>query len=74
VSVSEIRHTGQLRNWIDDRHFGFLTDESDGETVFLHGSELEHSGLNIPPMRGARFAYDRAQSPRGFSAKNVEAV
>eukprot|EP00009_Paramoeba_aestuarina_P004656 CAMPEP_0201521410 /NCGR_PEP_ID=MMETSP0161_2-20130828/14405_1 /ASSEMBLY_ACC=CAM_ASM_000251 /TAXON_ID=180227 /ORGANISM="Neoparamoeba aestuarina, Strain SoJaBio B1-5/56/2" /LENGTH=118 /DNA_ID=CAMNT_0047920043 /DNA_START=60 /DNA_END=416 /DNA_ORIENTATION=+ len=34
------RHTGIVKTWIDDKGFGFVTDGSSNEDVFVHFREL----------------------------------
>jgi cold shock CspA family protein len=65
------RTYGRLRNFVDDKYFGFLIGD-DGETYFVHGNELAKSGINVPPQAGSRFSFDAEKTEKGFRAANVE--
>jgi cold shock CspA family protein len=66
-----LRTYGRLRNFIDDRFFGFILGDN-GETFFCHGNELQKNGIAVPPPAGTRFSFDVEQNARGYRAINIE--
>ena len=65
-----MRTYGQLRNFIEDRYFGFIIGD-DSETYFCHGNELQKNGIAVPPPSGTRFSFDVQENARGFRAIDI---
>lgn len=67
--------TGKIKNWIGDRGFGFITDETGGQDVFFHinGSpDLRGEEESLVP--GKVVVFDKRPSerhPGRFEARNV---
>ncbi len=51
-----MRRQGSITRWVDDRGFGFVTDDEGGEPAFLHISALPKR--SVRPMVGDRISYD----------------
>ena len=58
-----MRRQGSITRWIDDRGFGFVTDEETGEEAFLHVRAL--SRRSIRPQVGDRVSFDVRLDERG---------
>ena len=65
-----MRTYGRLRNFIEDKYFGFFTGD-DGETYFAHRNELSKSGIMVPPPAGTYFSFDVEENAKGFRAINI---
>lgn len=52
----DVRRHGAITRWIDDRGFGFVTDDENGEEAFLHVRSL--SRRSIRPQVGDRVSFD----------------
>jgi cold shock protein len=53
------RQSGRLKNWFEDRGFGFIRKD-DGSDIFLHVSS---TGFLIPKI-GDRISFDIGDNPR----------
>jgi CspA family cold shock protein len=49
--------TGKIKNWNDDRGFGFIKADDGGADVFVHISEFERAGLSVPGQ-GDHLSFD----------------
>ncbi len=65
-----MRTYGRLRNFLEDKYFGFFIGD-DGETYFVHGNEMQKSGIMVPPPAGSRFSFDVEQNSKGYRAVNI---
>jgi cold shock CspA family protein len=65
-----VRTYGKLQNFIEDKFFGFILDDA-GQLYFIHGNELQKSGITVPPPAGCRFSFDVTQSNKGLRAVNI---
>jgi len=54
--MAPIRHQGKLRNWNDEKGFGFIEPESGGKQVFLHISEIAQAARR--PESGDTILYE----------------
>lgn len=64
-----VRHAGTLTRYNRSRGFGFIRDD-DGQTVFVHASELG-ARRGMAPTMGTRLTYYVEQSERGPRACGV---
>ena len=64
---------GQVKKWVGDRGFGFITPEAGGADVFVHVSAL--GGLDELEV-GARVSFDEEIDPRSGKtcATNVRVI
>ena len=58
-----MRRHGSIARWVDERGFGFISDDENGEEVVLHVSSL--SRRSIRPQVGDRVSFDLQLDDRG---------
>ena len=57
--------------WFDKKKgFGFITDDSITDDVFVHYSDIDGEGFRYL-TEGDEVEYDLVQGPKGFQAKRV---
>ena len=61
--TKSLRHRGQITNWNDKRGFGFITQSSDGEEVFVHVSAFINR--NRRPKGNETVTYHAKPDARG---------
>jgi cold shock CspA family protein len=59
-----LRH-GTCKKWIVERGFGFLADDADGRSIFVHQSALEDTTLINGLEIGQRVVYDTGEDKSG---------
>lgn len=68
--MHQARNRGRLKQWNDDRGFGFITPEGGGSDVFLHISALPE--LSRRPRVGDTIVYKLGRNPQGkLQAENA---
>lgn len=66
-----MRFEGTIRNWNDERGFGFIEATQGGEELFVHATAFTGRGR---PQAGQRVTFEVASGPRGKKALRVEPV
>ena len=64
--------TGKIKNWIGNRGFGFIENDSDGSNVFFHinnSPALKDKERDL--VTGAEVAFDIRDTPKGLAAYDV---
>jgi CspA family cold shock protein len=68
---------GTVKRFSEDKGYGFIEPEGDGEEIFVHYTSIEGSGFRSLG-EGERVSYEPARSARGArrreEAKNVSRV
>jgi uncharacterized membrane protein YsdA (DUF1294 family)/cold shock CspA family protein len=65
-----MRYTGKIANWRDDRGFGFITQKSDGNRVFVHISSFVNRQRR--PARNEIVSFELKTDAQGrYRAANV---
>ena len=62
--------TGKIKNWIEDKGYGFIADDDGGPDVFLHISEVS-PGDKAFLKTGTEVNFEMRQTDRGFAAHEV---
>lgn len=71
--MTNMRFTGTLKTWNDDRGFGFIEPSQGGQALFVHVKAIE--GLSTRPQVGQVFSFEVELSPDGKKrAKRVQVV
>lgn len=58
-----LRHTGKVTDWNDERGFGFVVPDGDGDRAFLHISQVKPRSRR--PVNGDQVAYATSKDSRG---------
>ena len=62
-------HTGKIKKLVQDKGFGFISDE-DGSEVFFHKNSLV--GIEFSNLTGEEAVqFDVEKTPKGLNATNV---
>ncbi|KII29594.1 cold-shock protein [Pseudomonas fluorescens] len=65
--------TGTVRWFNAEKGFGFITQDGDGQDVFVHYSALGGSGFK-ELQEGQRVEFEVGQGPKGPQATDVRAI
>jgi CspA family cold shock protein len=65
--------TGTVKWFSDDKGFGFITPDDQGEDLFVHHSAIAGSGIKSL-AEGAKVEYEVEQGPKGPRAANVRTI
>jgi CspA family cold shock protein len=65
--------TGTVKWFSDDKGFGFITPDDQGEDLFVHHSAIVGSGSKSL-AEGAKVEYEEEQGPKGPRAANVRTI
>ena len=61
---------GTIKNLVSDKGFGFITIEGEEKDIFFHKNEVK--GANFEELNvGDKVSFDKADSPKGPNAVNV---
>jgi len=64
---------GTIKKLITDKGFGFIAVEGEDKDLFFHGKELK--GVTFEELQeGDNVTFEKADSPKGPNAINVERV
>jgi CspA family cold shock protein len=66
----EMRITGTVKWFNDQKGFGFITPENGQKDCFVHHSAIQSDGFRSL-AEGDRVEFDVVQSPKGPAAENV---
>ena len=61
---------GTVKWFNEDKGYGFITPDDEGEDLFVHYSAIEGSGFRSLE-KGVRVSYEPTQGRRGLQAENV---
>lgn len=61
---------GMVNNYVKEKGFGFI-DGEDGQSYFLHVSEIQDRADDSLPRSGVPVEFDPSPSPKGLRAKKV---
>ncbi|MBI2626393.1 MAG: cold shock domain-containing protein [Candidatus Nealsonbacteria bacterium] len=64
---------GTIKTLISDKKFGFITVDGEERDLFFHGNELKdvkYEDLKV----GDRVSFEKADSPKGPNAVNVNRI
>ena len=64
-------NNGTVKWFNSTKGFGFITNDSTGEDIFVHFSGISSDGFKTLED-GQRVTYDTAQGNRGLQAVNVQ--
>jgi cold shock protein len=64
---------GTVKWFNEQKGFGFITNESNGEDVFVHFSGIATDGFKSL-AEGQRVSFELTRGDRGMQATNVSAV
>lgn len=64
---------GTVKWFSDEKGYGFIAPEDDGEDLFVHYSSIEGRGFRTLE-EGDKVSYEPAQGRKGKQAENVRKV
>jgi CspA family cold shock protein len=65
--------TGTVKWFSNDKGYGFITPDDDGQDLFVHHSAIIGSGFKSLE-EGAKVEYEEEQGPKGLNAANVRTI
>jgi len=64
---------GTVKWFSDEKGYGFITPDEDGEDLFVHHTGISGEGFKSLD-EGARVSYEATQGRKGMQAENVSTV
>jgi len=64
---------GTVKWFSDEKGYGFITPDEDGEDLFVHHTGISGEGFKSLD-EGARVSFEATQGQKGMQADNVSAV
>lgn len=68
-----MRKTGLVKWFNENKGYGFIQQESDGQDVFVHYSDVEGEGFRTL-SEGEKVEYELIEGPKGFHATKVKKI
>ena len=65
--------TGSIKWFNESKGFGFISQENDGEDVFVHYSAIQGDGFKTL-AEGQQVTFETEQGPKGLQATSVSPV
>ncbi|MBN1163252.1 MAG: cold shock domain-containing protein [Candidatus Krumholzibacteriota bacterium] len=65
--------TGKVKWFNENKGYGFIQQEEDGQDIFVHYSDIEGEGFRTL-SEGEDVRYELAEGPKGFHATKVVKV
>jgi len=65
--------TGTVKWFSNDKGYGFITPDDDGQDLFVHHTAIAGSGYKSLE-EGAKVEYEEAQGAKGPNAANVRTI
>ena len=62
--------TGKVKWFNENKGYGFIQQEDDGQDIFVHYSDIEGEGFRTL-SEGEDVQYELAEGPKGFHATKV---
>jgi len=64
---------GTIKKLVTEKRFGFITVDGEEKDLFFHGNELKN--VKFEELKeGDRVSFDKADSPKGPNATNVNKI
>ncbi len=63
-------HTGVIKFFNEDKGFGFITNDSTKQDIFVHITGLKTKNVE----QGNRVSYEEEQGKKGLIATNVQVI
>lgn len=68
-----MRKTGRVKWFNENKGYGFIQQESDGQDVFVHYSDVEGDGFRTL-SEGEKVEFELGEGPKGFHATKVKKI
>lgn len=65
--------TGTVKWFDESKGFGFISQESGGDDVFVHYSAIQSAGFKTL-SEGQKVSFETEKGPKGLQATNVNVV
>ena len=65
--------TGSIKWFNESKGFGFITQENNGDDVFVHFSAIQGTGFKTL-AEGQQVSFETETGPKGLQATNVTAI
>ncbi len=65
--------TGSIKWFNESKGFGFITQEDNGDDVFVHFSAIQGTGFKTL-AEGQQVSFETETGPKGLQATNVTAI
>lgn len=63
--------TGRVKNWNDDKGFGFIAADDGSGDVFVHVSAFDDARIDDDELVGLALSYDVGANPKNGRSKAV---
>ncbi len=69
IEEEDLRKTGFVTFFNDEKGYGFITENNSKENVFFHTNNCKE-----PVKKGNKVSFEKEKSVKGFSAINIELI